>query len=221
MAALKETIDALVQVPGPLREFYAPGDDGKFHLSVDGEQPKVAEFRQNNINLMRERDALRAEAEADKAKLAELLAKPDGATQAAKLEADLAAERAAHASTRLRHIVTSEFLSAGGRASAVDFIAAEAEKVFALEDGKVTTKEFSPANPAAPLSIEEWMRKQMLEKEYVFQPSRGGGAAPRGGPVTRFGERPSQKVLKDPTPQALGANAAAIARGDIKIEHSS
>src|SRR5450759_806351 len=181
MAILKHTIDDVVEVIGPLREFYEQGPDGKFHLSMDND-PKLGEFRQNNVNLMRERDALKAQADADKTKLAELLVKPDNSKQAADLEAQLAAERSAHAATQLKHIVTTEFLRVGGRASAVEFVAVEAAKVFAMEDGKVmtvTAKEFSPTNPAEPLSIEEWMQKQMTEKDYVFQPSRGGGASPR------------------------------------------
>ena len=133
MAKLKSTVEDPVEVPGPMREFYEKGADGKYHVSLDGESPKLAEFRNRNIELMKQ-------AEADKAKLADLMARPDVTTQAAELEAQLAAERSAHAATQLKHIVTTEFLRAGGRSSAVDFMADAAAKVFAVEDGKVTRR---------------------------------------------------------------------------------
>ena len=222
--ALKLTIDNLVEGPGTLRDEYKQGSDGKFHLTLDGDPPKLSEFRDRNIVLMKEVEELRPlkaqfdgidpeAVKADRLKLAELAAKPD----AAKLEADLAAERKAHSATQLTNAVVTRFLAMGGRASAVDFIAAEAAKVFAMEDGKLTANEFSPADPASPLSIEEWMQKQMAEKDYVFQPSRGGGARPSS---SKFGARSNQRILKNPTPQQLGANATAIAKGDIKVEYS-
>jgi hypothetical protein len=195
---------------------YTRGEDGKFHLVLDGDPPKLAEFRDNNVKLMRERDLLKGQAEADKATLAELAAtKPD----VSKLEADLAAERRAHAATQLKHVVTTEFLRTGGRSSAIDFMAAEAAKTFAVEDGKVTTKEFSTTNPSEPLTVEEWMAKQLMTSDFAFQPSRGGGA--RGSaPAARFGA-PITKTLRNPTAQELGQHAADIAAGKIKVEHTS
>lgn len=218
--AIKLVIDNLVEVPGTLRDEYKQGSDGKFHLTLDGEPPKLSEFRDRNIDLMKERDVLKAQTDADKTKLAELLAKPDATKQAADLEAQLAAERAAHAATQLKHIVSSEFLYAGGRASAIDFIAAAAGKVFAMEDGAVVTKEFSAANPSESLSVKEWINKQIQVADFAFQPSSGGGARSSTMPATAFGARSSQKVLKNPSPQDLGANASAIAKGAIKVEYS-
>ena len=217
MALLKQTLDDIHEVIGPLRDFYEKGPDGKFHLSMEGDPPKLAEFRSRNIDLMKTNEALKAQAEVDKAKLAELLAKPDNSKQATELEAQLAAERSAHSATQLKHLVTTEFLRSGGRASAVDFMAAEASKVFAMEDGKVTSKEFSATNPAEPLSIEEFMLKQSRTADWLFLPSNGGGARPSS---TKFGARSNQKVLKNPTPQQLGANASAIAKGEVKVEYS-
>lgn len=217
--ALKYTIDDLVEVPGPLRSDYQKGEDGRYHLILEGDSPKLAEFRQNNIDLMKERDALKAQAEADKAKLAELSAKPDATKQTADLEAQLAAERKAHAATQLTHSVTTEFLRCGGRPNALEYVAAEAAKVFAMDGGKLTTKEFSATNPAEPLSLTEWLDKQAKVADYLFLPSAGGGA--RGSaPSPRFGAPSNSKTLKNPTPQQLGANAAAIAKGELKIEYS-
>lgn len=238
MAKLKHSIDALVEVIGPLRDYYVPSADGKFTLAVEGESVKLAEFRERNIALMKEADQLKANinpaALADaEAKLAKfdgvdpdeyrlLKARPDTTTRAAELETSLAAEKAAHASTLLKHLVTAEFLKVGGRASAIDFMATAAAQVFAMEDGKPTTEEFSAANPSESLSIGEWMKSQIFVADFAFQPSRGGGAGGGGSaPPVRFGARSNQKILKDPTPQQLGEHASAIAKGELKIEYSN
>lgn len=71
MAALAPVVDAIDQVPEPLRSFYEH-KDGKFVLSVSGAIPgfvpaselvvannKVTEFRDTNIALVKERDTLK------------------------------------------------------------------------------------------------------------------------------------------------------------------
>src|SRR5687768_5252129 len=140
--ALKLTIDNLVEVPGNLRGEYKQGQDGKFHLDIDGEHPdsvKVTQFRDKNIALLKEVEELRQlktkyEGMDDLAKDA-----MDKAKNASKLEADLAAERSAHARTQFNHTVTREFLGMGGRPSAVEFMEDQAAKVFSMVDGKITT----------------------------------------------------------------------------------
>src|SRR5262245_43668940 len=54
--ALKHTIDALVEVPGHFRDEYAKGDDGKFHLQIEGhpDATKVKEFRDRNISITKQ-----------------------------------------------------------------------------------------------------------------------------------------------------------------------
>lgn len=204
MAALKHTLDDIVEVPGPLREFYTKAEDGKFHLDVEDESARLKEFRETNIRLMKQ--------------VAELQAQPPATKQVSDLEAQLSAERQAHAATQLKHLVTAEFLRQGGRNSAVEFMSTEAAKVFTIENGKLTTQAYSSANPSESLSIEEWVVAQSKVSDFAFQPSRGGGARPN--PTVRFGERPNQKVLKNPTPQDLGRHADAIAKGTLKIEYS-
>jgi hypothetical protein len=221
--ALKFTIEKLVDVPGPIRDYYKQTNDGKFVLDVEAhpDSAKLSEFRDKNISLLK--DAAKYEGidpdavKADRLKLVELETLLKARPDATALESQLAAEKAAHASTQLKQAVTTEFLRVGGRASAVDWMAEQASKVFAMQDGNVTTKEFSVADPASPLSIAEWMTKQIAVSDFAFQPSRGGGAAPSN---TKFGVRANQKVLKNPTAQELGANASAIASGEIKVEHS-
>jgi hypothetical protein len=123
------------------------------------------------------------------------------AKQTADLEAQLQAERRSHDATRLRHAVTTEFLRSGGRPSATDYMADAAAKVFVVEDGKVTSKEFSESNPSEPLTLTEWLQKKSREEDYCWLPSRGGGSRPSQTP--RFGQRSNQQTLRNPTPQQL------------------
>jgi hypothetical protein len=244
MAKLKHTIDDVVEVIGPLRDFYTKAEDGKFHLSIDGESSKLSEFRDKNIALMKELDELRplkvkyegidpdataklTEAEAklatfdgvDPAEYRLLKARPDATKRAAELETDLATEKAAHAATKFKTTTTVEFLKTGGRESAVDFIATEAAKVFAA-DG--TTKELSTINPGVPLTVAEWMKQQVAVSDFAFNPSRGGGAGPvQGGGVHRLGAHTRQNELRDPTPQQLGAHASDIANGKLKVVYTT
>lgn len=138
--------------------------------------------------------------------------------RATELEAELVAEKEAHAATQFKHTVTAEFLRVGGRESAVDFIVRSAAKVFAV-DG--TTNEPSRQNPGVPLSLAEWIEDQFETADFAFKPSKGGGAgATRGGGVHRLGAYTRQKELRDPSPQQLGQHAADIAKGKLKVVYS-
>lgn len=56
--------DSLESIPEAVHSFYTQTDDGKFQLSVDGtlgEPSKLAEFRNNNIQLKQERDQLQSQ----------------------------------------------------------------------------------------------------------------------------------------------------------------
>jgi hypothetical protein len=59
---LKTKIDSLEEVPEALRGFYEETGTGSYVLEIDGVPPqaqaKIAEFRENNINLAKEREQL-------------------------------------------------------------------------------------------------------------------------------------------------------------------
>ena len=61
MPKLNHIVDTLDEIAEPLREHYAEAD-GKFYLQVEGLSPKsiVNEFRENNIQLLKENDTLKA-----------------------------------------------------------------------------------------------------------------------------------------------------------------
>lgn len=130
--------------------------------------------------------------------------------RASTLEAELAAEKEAHAATQFRNTITTEFLRAGGRESAVEFMVANAGKTFAMKDGKTTTNEFSATNPGAPLTVEEWIDQQRTVSDFVFKPSKGGGARPnQSGPPAK------RSISSDPI--EFGKHLAAIASGDVTV----
>ena len=229
---LKTFIDNIADVPGPLQDYYQKTDDGRFALLFDGKD-KLKEFRDHNIELQKTLEKFPDAAKVAVAKAADLeqklaafdgvdpdeyrvlKARVDTSKRAAELEAELATTKTAHAAALLKNAVSVEFLRQGGRASAVDFMVQAASKTFSMENGELTTNEFSATNPGQPLTVEEWMGQQIQKADFAFQPSRGGGAPARKSAV--LGGRSNVKELRNPSPQELGANASAIARGDIKV----
>jgi len=145
--------------------------------------------------------------------IADALAAANAATQAASKRADDAT---------LRESVIAKFVKAGGKAKASDFTIGKALEVFEVKEGRVVAKpnQFSAEKPGNPLDIDEWLLQHAREYDFAFEPSKGGGAAPAGGSGGGAGLKPGQTVLKDPTPQQLGENAAAISKGTVKVEYS-
>jgi predicted ATP-grasp superfamily ATP-dependent carboligase len=191
---------------------------------------KLAEFRDKNIALLKELDELRplkekfegVDPEAARAalaklpelegKLAELASRPDGT----KLAEELATVRSEHAAATFKNSVTVEFIKAGGRESAEEYIVEQAAKVFAA-DG--STKQMSETNPGLPLTVAEWLENTAREHHYLFKPSSGGGARGNTNPP-KLGATRRQGELRDPTPQQLGQHASDIASGKVKIVYS-
>jgi hypothetical protein len=233
--ALKTIINDPAEVPDALRDFYAKTPDGKFAIMLDGDgdpppgfvkADKLAELRTNNRKLHAANVELEAklrafdgiDPDAARAALAELaeteivdtedLDKAHAAELAA-LQSQLAAEKAAHSATQFKNTVAVEFLKAGGRESAVDFMVGKAADVFAMENGKVTTKEFSTTNPGEKLTVSEWMGQQAHVADFAFKPSRGGGA------LTSTGSPAKRTISSDPL--EVGRNLADIASGDVTV----
>jgi hypothetical protein len=219
---LRFVIEKIEDVATSLREHYTKGDDGKFRLSLDGEHPdtaRVAEFRANNIKLTK--DLARFEgidpdkAKAESAELTELKkAKPD--EKIAALEAKLAEAQGRADASVLKSAITDAFIRAGGRAEATEFMTTKATSLFAVENGVLVGRTFDPNRPGEKLSVDGFIAAQVRESAFAFKPSSGGGADPKPA-----GGQPGGKRLVNPTPQELGANAAAIARGDIKVDYTT
>jgi hypothetical protein len=142
--------------------------------------------------------------------------RPDPTALASELET----ERRAHAATILRNAVTVEFLRLGGRESAIDYIVDAAAKTFAVEDGKLTTKEFSSDKLGEQLSLTEWVCKQKDVADFTFKPSNGGGTKPQNPNTRRLGASANAKELVNPTPHQLGEHMSAIASGKLKVVYT-
>ncbi len=140
-------------------------------------------------------------------------------------EARTAAERARADEFLLHSTITDKFVKAGGRAKASDQVVTLAKDNFEIRDGKVAAKtgKFSTEKPAEALTPEEWLTGTVLkEHDYLFEPSNGGGAnqKPAGGQQrTPIANREGVRVVKNPTPQELGALGADVKAGKVRIEY--
>jgi hypothetical protein len=224
--ALKYIIDDLVEVPGPLRSEYKAAD-GKFHLSLDGhpDTTRVVEFRSNNIRLANEKKELEAKLAPfdgiDPVAAKEALAKvaSGGGEELVKLKLQLA-EAESHAASATQKAdalvfeqrVSSAFVAHGGRPSAVPYMVNAAP--FVLADGELRAKD------GAPPTIEEWLKDQAVANHWLFLESKGGGA-PGSKPGATLGMRANVRELVNPTPQELGAAAADIKAGKVKVAYTT
>ena len=226
---VKPVINALTDVPAPLRDLYAKREDGKFALDLDGEPPgyvkadKLAEFRDNNRSLHTANVELEAKLRAfdgvDPEEYKGLKARPDLAPRVSELETQLATEKAAVAATRqsadqlvFKSKVGDVFLHVGGRPEARDYIESKAAAVFSLKDGQLATAEFSGNRPGELLTIDEWMISQTLTSAFAFQPSGGGGA---GDKVER-GTSQGTKVI---SASEIGQHVEAVAQGKVIVQY--
>jgi hypothetical protein len=211
---LKFVIDRLEDVDPPLRAHYV-AQDGKFHLAMQGDHPKVVEFRTSNVELLKEREAL-------KAKLTDLeRANPDARISA--LETALAAEKAARTQaqeqadkSRVRDVLRVKALAAGVLPGAVDILLDKAASTFTMEGDAVKARpdKFSPTRPGELLSTDEWIASATKEFSFLFGPSSGSGAETRPG---GSGSSTTVRELRNPTPQQLGEFAAEIKAGRVKV----
>lgn len=195
------------------------------------DDPKLAEFRDKNIALLKELDDFKSRFDgidpvavaADRTKLAELeKAKPH--ERIVELETQLASEKTARLDAQKRadaHAIESKisdaFLKAGGQPKARTFIVAQAAPLFTIENGVLKGTKFSPLRPGEPMSLDEFILLQTRENSFAFMPSQGGGANPgQGG-----GGTSGVKELRDPSPQELGRYASDIAAGKVRVVYSS
>lgn len=260
--ALAAVVDSLDTVPEPLRKEYVPRD-GKFVLDLTGApvgfvsvndhaaiKNQVAEFRNNNIALTQERDALLplkeqfkdldpVAARAAIAKVKELGDKgiKGGEDLKALIEAaitplttEISTLKAAGETERKRaddavfkSSISDIFVGkAGGEPSALDFIVGRARDVFTMQNGvmKAAPNKFSVDKPGEPLTVDEWITQQTKETPFAFKPSAGSGARQGDGNITTTQHKPGVTVIKDPTPQQLGQYASDVKAGKVVFEYT-
>ena len=229
--AVKCVIDKLEDVAAPLREHYVKDGD-RFFLTTQGEHPKVAEFRSSNIELLKERDALKTryadiDPDAVKADRLKLSALENAGGRVAALEAELATEKTARTQaeqkadkSRVRDVLRVKATAAGVLPAAVDILLDKADPVFTMDGDVVKAKAgvFSPTRPGEALTADEWMVNATKDFAFLFGRSSGGGAPPAG---SGGGGSASGRELLNPTPQQLGEFAADIAAGKMRVVYSN
>jgi hypothetical protein len=179
-------------------------DAARAALAVGTDPAKVSDLEEKLAAAAANAETLKAQHAAELAAL-----QSDQTNRATNLEAALTAEKSAHAATQLRNAISVEFLRAGGRESAVDFMVGKAAGTFEMKNGVAISREFSTARPGEPLSISEWVTQQSHICDFAFKPSRGGGA------VGSSGAPPRRTVSSDPL--EFGRNIADIASGDVTV----
>ena len=140
--------------------------------------------------------------------------------QVATSAAETATERARANEFLLHSKIGDVFAKNGGKPNATDYIVSLAKDNFEVKDRAIVAKigKFSTEKPGEPLTIEEWLTGTVhKEHDYVFEPSGGGGAPPKSGSNTPVRPKAGQTLLTNPTAQELGANAAAIRAGTVKV----
>lgn len=204
--------------------------------TVDEQTPKLAAFE--GIDAKAAREALAAQDELKK----KGITKPDDVTAAVNsaletfkstvfkpiqdqltaITTSAAEERKKNSELVLRAVLSDKFTKAGGIPDAFDFVVNKSTGVFVAEGGtvKAAPNQFSSDKPGEPLSVDEWMTRLTKESSFAFKPSGGGGANPQasdGRPARPAG----QLVLRDPTPQQLGAHAKDISSGKMRVEYTN
>ena len=115
----------------------------------------------------------------------------------AERQARANAERA-NAERTLQETIGRRFLAARGRGNCVDYLTHEARSIFEVRDGQVVPQP-TAINPetGSAWDLDLWMKAQMRERAFLFEPSSGGGA---------------------PAPAAARGSGARMQDGQIVIE---
>jgi hypothetical protein len=203
--------------------------------------PKLEEFRTNNVRLMQENGELSKQVEqltaslarfdgidlaviaAERTELAELK-KTASPARIAELETSLAREKTERQAYQkkveaadIERLIGDEFLRAGGIPGARAFVVSLANGAFTLENGELKGTQMSPDRPGQPMSLGEWIALRQVDEasSYAFKRSNGSGADPKKGSGTGHAGR----TIRNPTPAELGRHAKEIASGTIKIQY--
>lgn len=130
-----------------------------------------------------------------------------------------AAQKAVNAAT-FRELVTADATKAGVAPSAIRHVLREAESVFDLKDGTLVAKagQKHPTDPLKDLMPTDWLSNLAKTDEYLFAPNLGSGAGgPGAGGTSGGNNRPNAKRLINPSPEEMGRNMDAIAKGELVV----
>jgi hypothetical protein len=246
--AMKFVVEDITEVSENLRGEYVQGEDKKWYLDIDGTIPeleesksKVAEFRDNNILLLKEKEANEAKLKSfegiDPKKYQELQQKvvglQDGATGVEiKIQQAVAAavtplqdqlttmqkeKEEATATLKRRELegdLTKVGIKAGVDEKAMPDFLARGLSLF-NQDGVAMDGDkpvFSRKKPSEKMSMTEWAGDLLKEAPHLFRISKGGGAG-GSGERTREGKR----IISGVDPLDFGRNLEDIAKGNVVV----
>jgi len=200
---LKHKIEKLEDVPEAMRGFYEAGTGG-FFLQVEGMVPKTQldEFRNTNIEVMRERDELRNKfKDVDPTKYLEYKAAAEKTPEAIDnaVKARVAQLRQEHeqqlndvtakytaASQQLDILVVDgslrgEATKHGILPTAIDDVILRGRTVFRRMDGQLLAvnekgEKLYDKDGTSPLSVESWVKDLKKSAPHLFEGMRGSGA---------------------------------------------
>lgn len=209
--AFKLILDTVEGLAPEVAREYTKGDDGKYHISVEGMVPsgKLAEFRDNNIELKRQLERFKGVDPAKYAELAQLeqRVKESKLVDAGKIDELVAArvesmktthtaqlqEKDAALSVANRQLesllidssVRSAANTSGVLPTAVDDLLLRAKSTFKIQDGVAVPLNdkgqiIYGSDGVNPMSIKEWIDGIAKVAPHLFVGSVGSGA-PRAG----------------------------------------
>ncbi len=114
----------------------------------------------------------------------------------------------------LRENIGAVLTKGGAHPNALGFLLDQSEKVFEIKDDKVSARDGYFTKEGKPVTPNDWMETAIKDYDFAFKKSSGGGPIPpNGDPSPAAGA----KILRNPTPEQLGANMDDIASGKIQI----
>lgn len=215
----KFIIDRLEDVSEEVRKFYKKNAEGKYQLDVDGvvAKERLDEFRENNISMKQQLDALK---DIDPKRYQELLALDqkvrekqlieagkidelvDGRVKAMReenskvvkgLKEELSIATRQLETLLIDNAVKSAAIAAGVLPAAIDDVVLRAKNVFSLEKGLPVMKDAKGEivygeDGKNPMSVADWTKGLVKSAPHLFQGSQGSGATGgKGGQPTGGG----------------------------------
>lgn len=207
---LKMIIDT---VPAELEQYYTPTEDGKFQLQVEGAVPaaeveglklKTKEFRDTNINLLKEIDKYKGFStlvggELSPEKFQERIeslanTRVSSLTEEMKNKYELKIKElsdvALKSKSKLSELVlggevTKAASEHGVLGSALEDVLFRAKNSFDVQEGEIKFKEDKLDSEGKPYTLGNWMLEMKSKAPHLFAPSQGTGAIKPKGSATR------------------------------------
>lgn len=209
--SLKFVVDSVDGLSADIAALYVKNQDGKFYLDVDGavSKTKLDEFRENNVQLLKNLEKYK---DVDPAKYAELLVLQTKANEKKLIDAGEIDKVVEQRVGQMRTTYTTEIetlkganqvaqrqlesllidsavrdaaTKSGVRATAVEDVLLRAKATFRIKDGVSTPVDASGnvvygKDGATPMTVVDWTASLKTHAPHLFESSQGGGAGGSG-----------------------------------------